>query len=73
MQWEREDVHMNTVSMDSGTLDMAAGPQKETEMAAEAERETEYEYAGYKIRIHFAGDRTFVQCLKNLAQKRISA
>lgn len=31
-----------------------------------------YEHAGYKIRIHFSSDRTLVQCMKNLTDRRIA-
>ena len=28
-----------------------------------------YECAGYKVRVHFSGQRTLVQCMKNLAKR----
>ena len=30
-----------------------------------------YEHAGYQVRVHFNGDKTLVQCLKSLADRRI--
>lgn len=30
-----------------------------------------YEYAGYQIRVHFTGEKTLAQCIKNLAEKRM--
>lgn len=30
-----------------------------------------YEHAGYKVRVHFGGNKTLVQCMKNLAERRI--
>lgn len=32
---------------------------------------TKYEYAGYQIRIHFTGEKTLAQCMKNLIERRI--
>ena len=31
-----------------------------------------YEHAGYKVRVHFSGNKTLVQCMKNLADRRIA-
>lgn len=31
-----------------------------------------YEHAGYKVRVHFSGDKTLVQCMKNLTDRRIA-
>ena len=32
-----------------------------------------YEHSGYQIRVHFGGDKTFLQCIRNLAERRISS
>lgn len=32
-----------------------------------------YEHGGYQIRVHFGGDKTFLQCIRNLAERRISS
>lgn len=29
-----------------------------------------YEYAGYKVRVHFDGDKTLMQCIQNLAERK---
>ena len=31
-----------------------------------------YEHAGYKVRVHFSGNKTLVQCMKNLTDRRIA-
>jgi hypothetical protein len=30
-----------------------------------------YKYMGYTIRVHFNGTKTFVECLKNLAERKL--
>lgn len=29
-------------------------------------KETQYEYAGYQVQVHFAGEKTLMQCMQNL-------
>lgn len=43
--------------------------KQETEDKENAVRK--YEYAGYQIRVHFVGEKTFAECLKHLAERRI--
>ena len=31
-----------------------------------------YEYSGSQIRVHFNGQKTFQQCIQNLAERKIS-
>ena len=31
-----------------------------------------YEHAGYKVRVHFSGSKTLMQCMKNLTARRIA-
>ena len=31
-----------------------------------------YEHAGYKVRVHFSGSKTLMQCMKNLTERRIA-
>ncbi len=31
-----------------------------------------YEHAGYKVRVHFSGSKTLMQCMKNLTDRRIA-
>lgn len=30
-----------------------------------------YEHEGYQIRVHFNGNKTLMQCIQNLAERRI--
>ena len=30
----------------------------------------EYEYGGYQIRVHFSGEKTLAQCVKNLTERK---
>lgn len=43
---------------------------KKTEEIARTQ-EICYEYAGYQVRLHFSGKKTLVQCIKNLAERKI--
>ncbi len=36
------------------------------------ERKIQYEYGGYQIRIHFSGEKTLAQCIRNLTERRIA-
>lgn len=36
------------------------------------EGKTQYEYGGYQIRIHFSGEKTLAQCVRNLTERRIA-
>ena len=43
----------------------------------EAEKEIQkeavsYEHAGYQVRVHFNGDKTLLQCIQNLAERKIA-
>lgn len=31
-----------------------------------------YEHAGYKVRVHFSSNKTLMQCMKNLTERRIA-
>lgn len=44
-------------------------PQKTEQMAQG--QEICYEHAGYQVRLHFSGKKTLVQCIKNLAKRKI--
>ena len=35
-------------------------------------KETYYEYAGYQVRVHFCGNKTLAQCMKNLVERKIT-
>ena len=30
-----------------------------------------YEHAGYRIRVHFCGNKTLLQCVKNLTERKM--
>lgn len=30
-----------------------------------------YEHAGYQVRLHFSGNKTLMQCMRNLAKRRV--
>jgi len=31
-----------------------------------------YEHAGYQIRVHFNGEKTLIQCIQNLTERKIA-
>lgn len=31
-----------------------------------------YEYAGYQIRVHFNGEKTLTQCIRNLMERKFA-
>ena len=31
----------------------------------------QYEYRGYQIRVHFSGEKTLAECIRNLTERRI--
>ena len=31
-----------------------------------------YEQLGYKVRVHFSGSKTLMQCMKNLTDRRVA-
>lgn len=34
-------------------------------------KEIYYEYAGYQVRVHFCGNKTLAQCMKNLVERKL--
>lgn len=38
---------------------------------AEQNQDVCYEHAGYQVRIHFTGNKTLMQCMKNLIEREI--
>lgn len=72
---------MDTLSIPAGQTVTATG-QTVTAMEARSadcihkesdgvqNREISYEHKGYQIRIHFNGDKTLIQCIKNLAKQK---
>lgn len=53
---------MNKVFMETTSPETEQMKQKE---------EVSYEHAGYQVRVHFNGNKTLVQCLKNLMEQRV--
>lgn len=47
-------------------------PKADVSVNAKEKERVDYEYAGYKVRVHFSGNKTLVQCMKNLAERRIA-
>ena len=47
-------------------------PKTDINVNAKEKECVSYEYAGYKVRVHFSSDRTLVQCMKNLTERRIA-
>lgn len=47
-------------------------PKAEISVNAKEKECVAYEYVGYKVRVHFSGNKTLVQCMKNLAERRIT-
>lgn len=35
------------------------------------QEDVSYEHEGYLIRVHFSGNKTLTQCIRNLAERRI--
>lgn len=46
--------------------------EPKTDMRVDAKEKecVTYEHAGYKVRVHFSGNKTLVQCMKNLTERR---
>ena len=34
--------------------------------------DTKKEHAGYQIRVHFNGEKTLIQCIQNLTERKIA-
>ena len=47
-------------------------PKTDRSVNAKEKECVTYEHAGYKVRVHFSGNKTLVQCVKNLAERRIA-
>lgn len=65
-------------------MEMLPAPQKDIPVQQEEEstedmgenelkrdkKKEEYAYEGYQIRVHFRGDKTLIQCIRNLVERR---
>lgn len=47
-------------------------PKTDESVNAKEKECVAYEHAGYTVRVHFSGNKTLVQCMKNLTEKRIA-
>lgn len=47
-------------------------PKSDVSVNAKEKECVAYEHAGYKVRVHFSGDKTLMQCMKNLTERRIA-
>ena len=47
-------------------------PKTDINVNAKEKECVTYEHAGYKVRVHFSGKKTLVQCMKNLNERRIA-
>jgi len=45
-------------------------PKTDISVNAKEKECVTYEHAGYKVRVHFSGKKTPVQCMKNLTERR---
>jgi len=44
--------------------------EPKADMSVDAKECVTYEHAGYKVRVHFSGSKTLMQCMKNLTERR---
>ena len=47
-------------------------PKTDISVNAKEKKCVMYEHAGYKVRVHFGGNKTLVQCMKKLTDRRIA-
>lgn len=47
-------------------------PKADMSVNAKEKECVTYEHSGYKVRVHFSGNKTLVQCMKNLTERRIA-
>lgn len=45
--------------------------ENEKEKQMNTEKEVSYEHAGYHIYVHFTGNKTLTQCIKDLADRKM--
>lgn len=49
--------------------DTRSGADSSLKLPEMQKGDVKYEYNGYQIRVHFGGDKTFSQCIRNLAER----
>ena len=47
-------------------------PKTDKSVNAKEKECVTYEHAGYKVRVHFSDNKTLMQCMKNLTDRRIA-
>ena len=53
-------------------LDIQSSTEEPGGFSGKQREAVKYEHSGYQIRVHFGGDKTFSQCIRNLAERRLS-
>ena len=56
---------MNTRFSSGNIENLEAGKEIQKEAVS-------YEHAGYQIRVHFNGEKTLIQCIQNLTERKIA-
>lgn len=64
---------MSTLSITAEQIPAISDIQSSMDGSAMQRETVKYEHSGYQIRVHFGGDKTFLQCIRNLADRRISS
>ena len=64
---------MSTLPISAQQIPAISDIQSSMDGSAMQRETVKYEHSGYQIRVHFGGDKTFLQCIRNLAERRISS
>lgn len=64
---------MSTLPITAEQISAISDIQSRMDESAMHREAVKYEHSGYQIRVHFGGDKTFLQCIRNLAERRISS
>lgn len=64
---------MSTLPITAEQIPAISDIQSRMDESAMHREAVKYEHSGYQIRVHFGGDKTFLQCIRNLADRRISS
>ena len=68
----KEAYSMSTLPITAEQIPAISDIQSSMDGSAMQRETVKYEHSGYQIRVHFGGDKTFLQCIRNLAERRIS-
>ena len=69
----KEAYSMSTLPVTAEQIPAISDIQSSMDESALQREAVKYEHSGYQIRVHFGGDKTFLQCIRNLADRRISS